>query len=116
MYWITSIALLVAIYGSLQLSRHDYKKKDICPKLMGIPACYIVFLFFLAGGVSHVINSAIATQAFYILIGVPAVIALIGSIAELSGRKICPRTKGGTPMCYISLGMCLFILITKYMG
>jgi len=114
MYWITAIALLVAINGSLQLSRHDFKKKDVCPKLAGIPACYIVFLFFLVGGVSHIINTTLATKAFYLLIGVPAVIALIGSVVELSGRRICPKTKGGIPMCYISLGMCLFILTTKY--
>jgi len=38
-----------------------------------------------------------------------------GTLTELSGMEICPRTSVGTPMCYISLGICLSLLFLKFM-
>ena len=114
LYWITTAILLFALYGSWNLSRHDWKKKNICPKLMGIPACYLVFSFFLAAGVSHSITNRLSHQSYFIFIGVPALIALIGTLTELRGKVICPRTKSDIPMCYISLGLCLTLIGTKY--
>lgn len=46
MYWVTVAILIFAVSGSASLSKNDWKKKSVCPKLMGIPACYIVFGFF----------------------------------------------------------------------
>ena len=112
-YYIIIATLLFAIYGSFHLSKRDYRKKDICPKVLGIPACYIVFVFFVGGLVVHLLLSSEAT-AYYALIGIPFLLALSGTVTELSGKVICPRTKGGTPMCYLSLGFCTFLLALKF--
>lgn len=113
-YWITLVLILFVTYASGRLSLYDWKKKNICPKIAGIPACYIVFVCFLTASISHLINTAFSTQLFFIFIGIPGVIALIGSITELTGRTICPKTKSGIPMCYISLGFCVALAITKF--
>jgi len=114
LYWITAAIILFAMYGSFNLSTYDYKKKNVCPKIAGIPACYIVFVFFTAAGISHFINIPLGNQLYFAFVGVPALIALIGTVVELSGKVICPRTKSGVPMCYISLGLCLVLMVVKY--
>ena len=113
-YWITLALVLYATYGSFRLSLNDWKIKNVCPKIAGIPACYIVFVCFFTASVCHIINTAFSIQLFFISIFIPALIALIGTITELSGTTICPKTKSGIPMCYISLGFCVVLLITKF--
>ena len=113
-YWITLALVLYATYGSFNLSLNDWKKKNVCPKIATIPACYIVFVCFFIAGISHVLNTVLAIQVFFVFIGIPAIIALIGTITELSGTTICPKTKSGIPMCYISLGFCIVLLVIKF--
>ena len=113
-YWITLALILFATYGAGSLSLNDWKNKNVCPKIATIPACYIVFVCFVIASVSHIINTAFSIQIFFISIGIPGLIAFIGSITELTGRTICPKTTSGIPMCYISLGFCVVLAITKF--
>lgn len=110
------IAIIVfSIYGSFNLSKVDFRKKNICPKVFGIPACYLVFLFFVLGLGGHVFQEYLGGDLWYYgFIAVPFLLALGGTLTELSGKVICPRTPGGTPMCFISLGICTTLLILKY--
>ncbi len=109
------IILLFSIYGSFNLSMVDFHKKNICPKVLGIPACYIVLLFFILGLAGHVFKEYLGRDLWYYgFIAVPFLLALGGSLTELSGKVICPRTPDGTPMCFISLGICTTLLILKY--
>jgi len=113
-YWITLAVILFATYGAASLSRNDWKQKNVCPKIVGIPACYIVFICFLAASISHIINTPLSNQLFFVFVGIPGIIALIGSIIELTGKTICPKTASKTPMCFISLGLCVTLLVLKY--
>ena len=110
------IAILIfSIYGSFNLSMVDFHKKNICPKVLGIPACYIVFLFFALALGGHVFKGYLGRDLWYYgFMAVPFLLALGGTLTELSGKVVCPRTPGGTPMCYISLGICTTLLILKY--
>lgn len=93
----------------------DFNKKDICPKVLGIPACYIVFLFFALALGAHVFKGYLGRDLWYYgFMSVPILLALGGTLTELSGKVICPRTPGGTPMCYISLGICTTLLLIKF--
>jgi hypothetical protein len=112
MYYLIITILLFVIYGSFMLSRRDYKKKDICPKVFGIPACYYVFVFFVGTLAVHLLNLEFP-YLYFGLLAVPFFLALKGSLTELSGTVICPRTPGGTPMCYISLGFCTLLIGLK---
>jgi len=114
LFYATIGLLLFAIYGAFNISLTDFQKKDVCPKVLGIPACYIVLVFFilalLAHSMSHIFTS---TWWYYGFLAVPFLLALSGTLAELSGKVVCPRTAGGTPMCFISLGFCLTLFLLK---
>ncbi len=114
MFWITTLILVFAMYGSAQASVDDWRQKDVCPKILKIPACYIVFASFLIAGLGHFSGSPTGNLLFYGFIGIPAVIALAGSVIELAGKEICPRTGQGIPMCFISLGICVMLLASKF--
>ena len=115
-YWITTAVLLFAIYGAGNLSLSDFNGTISCPKIAGIPACYLVLLFFVLGAVSHFINNKLANKAVFFFIGVPGLLALFASIQELNVPNTCPRTSSGIPMCFVSLGLCSAILLFKFLS
>lgn len=106
--------LLLAIYGSTDLSMNDWKVGDICPKILGIPACYIVLACFSAALIGHLIPRSSGNWIFFLFVGIVTLIASTGTIGELTGTAKCPRTAGGTPMCFISLAICLSLLASKF--
>ncbi len=103
----------VATYGTFGLVINEWAVGDICPKIMGIPACYIVFFCFAAALISSLIPNAKAKWIYFVFVGIVTIIATTGTIGELTGVSKCPRTDSGIPMCYISLGICLSLLILK---
>ena len=48
---------------------------------------------------------------FYVAWGVSFLVAMPGSGLELSRGGICPATSFGLPLCYVSLAMCLAIMV-----
>lgn len=111
LFYATILVLLIAIYGAINLSITDFQKKNVCPKILNIPACYIVLFFFIMVLVSHLVSPS--SVWYFAMLAVPLFLALSGSLTEMSGKVICPRTPGGTPMCFISLGICSLLLIMK---
>lgn len=106
--------ILFAIYGAVDLSLVDFREKEVCPKLFNIPACYIVLFFFVLVLLSHLLSKKnVSKLYFYLFLSIPFFMALMGTISELSGEVVCPRTPGGTPMCYISLGLCSSLFLLK---
>ena len=112
LYYIILVVLSFVIYSSFRLSRRDYRKKNICPKILGIPACYIVCLFFTVALLSHLFFGS-SPYWYFGFLAVPFMLAFLGTVTELTGKVICPRTPGGTPMCYISLGICSLLIFLK---
>lgn len=113
-FFLIIVILLFSLYGSFNLSLVDFQEKDICPKMLGIPACYIVFVFFLLTLISHIwTRRSPSYLLYYLFLAIPFLMALSGTISELSGKVVCPRTPGGTPMCYISLGICTLLIVIK---
>ena len=113
-HYLISGILLFSIYRAFGISMMDFKNKNVCPKLLGIPACYLVLSFFAVALLTHTLrHKSVAAMLYYILITIPLLMALNGTVTELSGTVICPRTSGGTPMCYISLALCTTLLILK---
>lgn len=114
MYWVTSAIVIFAILGAGSLSFDDWTHQNTCPTLIGIPACYIVFSFFLMAGISHFVNTVKSNKLFFLLMAVPGLLALVGTVTELTGTGICPRNDSGIPMCFISLGICVILTVSKY--
>ncbi len=112
-FYVILAILLFAIYGAVNLSIVEFKKQGVCPKVFSVPACYIVLGAFLLVLLSHVLPGSSKNIAYYIFLSIPFLLALGGTLTELSGKVICPRTPGGTPMCYISLGICITLIVLK---
>lgn len=113
-YLVILALLLFSIYGSLTLSITDFNEKDVCPKLIGIPACYLVLISFIFVALVHLLKNTFKRNLWYYLcIAFPFLLALSGTLSELSGKVVCPRTSGGIPMCYISLGICTALILLK---
>lgn len=115
-YWVTSILLFYVSFSSIELSADNWAKKKECPKILGIPACYIVASNFVLAAICHLLNTLVSNQIYFVFIGIPGVIALIGSITELTGKTICPKTASGKPMCFYSLAFCVALIITKILS
>ncbi len=114
-FFVVILILLFAIYGTWGLALHDYKVKDVCPKILGIPACYIVLVCFSGALLSHLISFDKANLAYFGFVGLVTLIAITGTMGELTGMMKCPRTSGGIPMCCISFGICTSILLAKFL-
>ena len=113
-YWLIILIAGFAIYGSTGLVIDEYKVGNICPKIIGIPACYIVLFCFSGGLLAHLLPISNEKYIYFFFIGIITLIASTGTIGELTGMTKCPRTVGGTPMCFISLAICLSLLVSKF--
>ncbi len=117
--FITSSALIwiVALFGinsTYRLASKEFSTGDICPKIIGIPVCYIILtcLIFILISQSQLLNEK--NRLYFIGAGVAALFASIGSFAQLMGWLECPKTEGGIPMCFLSLGMFSSLLVLKF--
>ena len=113
LYWLIVLIAVFAIQGTLQLVMNEWQVGNICPKILGIPACYIVLVCFVGGLVGHLLPHPKGDWIFFFFIGIVTLIATTGTVGELTEPARCPRTEGGTPMCFISLGICLSLLTSK---
>jgi len=100
-----------AVYGSFGLAIQEWNQSNICPKILGIPACYIVLTCFTIAFISQVLSAK--KWIYFLSIGIVTLIATTGTLGELTGIAKCPKTDGGTPMCFISLGICISLLLLK---
>jgi len=103
-----------AIYGSFTLVLNEWTMGNICPKILGIPACYIVLFCFVMAFIGQLMPDKNGRRIFFLFVGIVTVIALTGTVGELTGITKCPRTGGGTPMCFISLAICVSLLASKF--
>ena len=106
---------MVGVVGVFPIVQKQFLGTAACPALGPVPACYLVFV-----GYALIVVSAFASKKYRFLtfaVGwVPLfVLALTGSGLELFGQAACPRSSGGTPTCYLSLGL-LSLLIVIYMA
>ena len=108
-----TIILLFVIAGTVNLVIHEFNARNICPKILSIPACYIVLGLFIFGLFTHLFQNKLSSLIFYISIGIITLMAITGTYGEISGNGRCPKFASGIPMCYFSLGICLSLLMLK---
>lgn len=108
LYWL----LIFWTFWAWVLSLDELQNWPICPKLLGMPACYIILAAFITLFLLHLLK--ISKNYFYILISIPIGIALYGTTFQIFGWVECPKTNWGIPMCFISLWMFSSLLCFKY--
>jgi len=65
---------VIGLLGVIPLVRSELALGDVCPKIIGIPACFIILICLI----------------------------FITFVSNAIGYVECPKTSGGFPMCYLS--------------
>ena len=88
-----------------------------CPMIGFVPACYVVFVGYLAMAFSVTINPRKTAWLFYPGWIPVFMLAFTGTSLELMGKPTCPRTSADIPLCFLSLaistGLLLAYLFTR---
>jgi len=108
------IVLLVGLWGSFGLAKEDWLIGDVCPKILEIPACYIILACFTLAAFSHTNILGDNFWLYFIGAGIAWSIATFGTVGQIAGWLACPKTAGGIPMCYISFAMFSTLLLLKF--
>ena len=109
--YILYLIFLFGIYGAGTLSYKEFAYGNICPKIVNIPACYIILACLVIPLIIHLVKGS--NSIYFMVAGLAWSIATYGSIMQISGIIECPKTDGGTPMCYISFAMFSLLILLK---
>jgi hypothetical protein len=98
--------------GIIPISITHWHAGDACPMIGPIPACYVVSVCYAAMGVASLLWTKSLQWLFYAGATPVILLALAGTTLELLGRPTCPVSDAGTPLCFYSLAVGLFMLFT----
>lgn len=101
------------LYGTISLVVMELREGNICPKILSIPACYLILICFVLVLTSHSQLFKDKNWGYFIGAGIAFSIAIIGTIGQLTGMIECPKTTSGIPMCYLSLAFFSTLLLLK---
>lgn len=111
-YFVIWGVILLGLSGAIPLVQNEFTTGNICPQIIGIPACYIILVCLILAIVSHSNLFKDHWKLYFLGILIALSIATFGSVSNLLGYIECPKTENGTPICYLSflLFSSLFIL------
>ncbi len=102
--------------GALKISISHIATGFECPKLLFLPACFLVLAAYVLIFVSAIRANLRSDWLFWIGWVVVFGFAVTGSSLEIFGNNACPRSYGNIPACYYSLGlatMCLALHLIR---
>ncbi|WP_339840890.1 hypothetical protein [uncultured Maribacter sp.] len=102
------------IYGAGGLVYDEYILQQVCPQILGIPACYIIMACLIIPLIAHIFN--LSNKIYFTGTGIALTIATYGTISQLIGITDCPKTSNGIPMCYISFLIFLTLVVLKWIN
>ena len=108
------VLLSIGLYGALSVSYLTVTGIVPCPSVAKLPACFIVtigyFLMLVATLFSVKLNNKLNAKWLFIIGWSPVVLlALVGSLLELSQGDICPKSSMGIALCYVSLSFAIMV-------
>ncbi|MGH1336244.1 MAG: hypothetical protein ACRBFS_08955 [Aureispira sp.] len=109
---IITFLFLVGILGASSLVYDEFIVGHICPKILGIPACYIIMLCLIIPLGVHLLIPR-KTGYYFLGISIALSIASYGSIMQILGIAECPKTSNGTPMCFLSFLIFISLFLLK---
>ncbi len=106
-----AILAVIGLAGVLPVSLAEIRSTATCPHLGPLPACHLVALAY-----GLMLFAALSQQfwsrgLFFVGWGPVFLLAAGGSALELLGQDICPKTSGGWPKCFFSLGLAVGIIL-----
>ncbi|NQU64457.1 MAG: hypothetical protein HQ517_09275 [SAR324 cluster bacterium] len=105
-----SILLALGLFSALRLSYITFTGGTACPNVEGIYICYIVLISYTAMVPAQFGTRRWTRPLFFMGWAVTFMIASAGTILEFINGETCPKSSGGLPMCYVSLGLCIAII------
>lgn len=102
----------IGLFFSLYLVVSEIFNSGICPKIFGIPACYIVLLAFILVIISNFFKIFLNYLIFYMGWFIGFILALWFSFSQIVHIDNCPLLFE-IPMCYLSLIIFIIILFIK---
>lgn len=97
--------------GIIPISIAHWQTGAACPMLGPLPACYLVTLCYAAMGLAALLWEKRLSGLFFAGAAPVILLALVGTGLEVSGRPACPRSASGMPLCYMSLGVGVAMLL-----
>ena len=104
---------LIGLYGSFNLIYDELTSGNICPKIIGIPACFIILICFSLVLLGHASILQKRPWVYFLGAGIAITLATYGSLGELLDFAECPKTSSGIPMCFLSFGLFATLLFLK---
>jgi hypothetical protein len=115
----TLLCLLIGFgfLGGLNVSYANFTGDHLCPHIAGLVICYVVTIAYGLMFVSLFIQKAVLRVSLFLPAwGITFLIALTGTSLELTKGDVCPKTTGLIPLCFVSLAMCLLIIVLYFTG
>jgi len=109
--WLILLVFIVGIIGASLLVYDEIKTTNVCPKLLGIPACYIILVCFIIPFIVHLVKGR--NSVYFLFTGIAFTIAFVASILQFTGSGECPKTSNDVPMCYYSLLLFTTLILLK---
>lgn len=100
----------------LKLSFEHWRCGEVCPNLVGLPACYILSIAVLLAILSHLKIFNDKEIFFFLGAGLAWTVALIASVLQTTGRIECPKTLGNFPLCYLSLIVFSVVFLLRFLS
>lgn len=102
---------LFGFIGVVPVSLAEFSSGGACPHLGPIPACHLVLLAY-GTALLTVLHSRLWSPWVFLLAWFPIfALAATGSGLEFLGHDTCPKTTGGIPKCYFSLGLAIALVL-----
>ena len=110
------ILLAIGLWGGVSVSYETLIGVSACPNIIGLPICYLVTIGYSLMLMSQLISlfdshNILTPKLFYAGWGVVFAIAAMGVSFELLLTDVCPKSASGLPLCYVSFGLCILILV-----
>lgn len=112
MFRVIIVGVSIYVLSSITpISIAQWQTVDACPLIGSVPACYVVTVCYTAMGVAALFGARRLRWLFYAGVAPVILLALTGTVLELSGRPTCPVSADGTPLCFYSLAVGVGMLI-----
>lgn len=104
-------SLILGLYGALSVSYSTITGSAPCPFISGLPICFIVAAGYATMLFSSVVKAFPAARRMFFAGWVPVfILASVGTALEVLNGNTCPKTDGGIPFCYLSLGLVIAVV------
>ena len=101
---VSVVLAIIASLGLITMSVWEWNTGTTCPKIAGVPICYLMTPFTILVVLSQLIDYALSKLIFWIGLLVPWTISLGATLLHLNGLAECPHL-GSYPVCYLALGL-----------